>query len=115
MFNFELFILEESKPERQKLSLSDNIYMWHLMLGHINLDSIWRLVKDDPFRELNVGTLWVCESCLEDKMTKIFFLIKGHGHIITWIDTLDIWGPMSLQALIDYEYFVTFIKKLLEI
>ena len=76
--NLELFKVEHPKSnKRQKVSHSDNTYLWHLRLGHINLDRINRLVKDGPLRKLNVGTLPFCESCLEGKMTKRFFSAKG--------------------------------------
>ena len=69
--NSELFKVEHPKSnKRQKVSHIDNTYLWHLKLGHINLDRINLLVKDGPLRKLNVGTLPVCESCLEGKMTK---------------------------------------------
>ena len=69
--NSELFKVEHPKSnKRQKVSHSDNTYLWNLRLGHINLDKINRIVKDGPLRKLNVGTHPVCESCLEGKMTK---------------------------------------------
>ena len=49
-----------------------------LTLGYINLNKIGRLVKNGPLRELKVGTLPVCESCLEGKMTKRPFSAKGN-------------------------------------
>ena len=36
-----------------------------------------KLTKDGPLRELRVGSLLVCESCLEGKMTKRSFSAKG--------------------------------------
>ena len=76
--NSELFKVKHLKSnKRQKVSHSDNTYLWHLRLGHINLDRINRLVKDGPLRKLNVSTLPVCKSCLEGKMTKRPFSTKG--------------------------------------
>ena len=76
--NSELFkVVHPKSNKRQKVSHSDNMYLWHLRLGHINLDRINRLAKDGPLRKLNVGTLHVCESCLEGKMTKRPFSTKG--------------------------------------
>ena len=69
--NSELFKVEHPKSNKcQKVSHSDNTNLWHLRLGHINLDRINRLAKDGPLRKLNVGTLPVCECYLECKMTK---------------------------------------------
>ena len=56
--NSELFKVEHPKSnKRQKVSHSDNMYLWHLKLGQINLDKKNQLVKDGPLRKLNVGTL----------------------------------------------------------
>ena len=76
--NSELFKLEHPKSNKsKKISHSDNTYLWHLRLGHINLHRINQLVKDGPLRKLNVGSLPVCESYLEGKMTKRPFSTKG--------------------------------------
>ena len=64
--------------KRKKVSSDDETYLWYLRLGHISLDRISRLTKDCPLRELRVGTLPVCESCLEGKMTKRPFSAKGN-------------------------------------
>ena len=106
--NSELFKVEHPKSnKRKKVSHSDNTYLWHLRLGHINLDRINRLVKDGPLRELNIGTLPICESCLEGKIP---FSARGERskeplqHVHN-----DVCGPLSVQARGVYEYFVTFI------
>ena len=86
------------------------MYLWHLRLGHINLDRINRLVKDGPLRKLNVGTLPVCESCLEGKMTKRPFSAKGErSKEPLQLVHSDIYSLLSVQARGGYEYFVTFI------
>ncbi|EXC25220.1 hypothetical protein L484_003433 [Morus notabilis] len=60
-----MFRIAEPKNKKQKISHENNTYLWHLRLGYINLNRIERLVKDGPLRELTVGELLVCESCLE--------------------------------------------------
>ena len=110
--NSELFKLEHPKSNKSKqISHSDNTYLWHLRLGHINLDIINRLVKDGPLRKLNVGSLPVCESCLEGKMTKRPFSVKGERfkEPLQLVHS-DVCGPLSVQARGGYEYFVTFIN-----
>ena len=77
-FNTEMFkIANPQSNKRQKVSHDNETYLWHLRLGHISLDRINRLVKNGPLRDLRVGTLPVCESCLEGKITKRPFLAKG--------------------------------------
>ena len=109
--NSELFKVEHPKSiKRQKVSHSDNTYLWHLRLGHINLDKINRLVKDGPLRKLNVSTLPVCESYLEGKMTKRPFSAKGErSKEPLQLVHSNVYDPLSVQARGGYEYFVTFI------
>ena len=105
-----MFKVELPKMKKQKISHDDNTYLWHLRLGHINLDRINRLVKDGPLRDLNVGTLPVYESCLEGKMKKRPFSAKGNRaqEPLELIHS-DVCGPMTTQARGGYEYFVTFV------
>ena len=109
--NSELFKVEHPKSnKRQKVSNSDNTYLWHPRLRHINLDRINRLVKDGPLRKLNVDTLPICESCLEGKMTKRPFSAKGErSKEPLQLVHSDVCGLLSVQARGGYEYFVTFI------
>ena len=65
-----MFEVEKPKTKRQKISPNNEMYLWHLRLGHINIDRIDRLVKDESLNQLEIGTLPVYESCLEGKMTK---------------------------------------------
>ena len=108
--NSELFKVAHPKPKRQKVSPSDDTYLWHLRLGHINLDRITRLVKDGPLRDLSVGSLPVCESCLEGKMTNRPFSAKGtRAKEPLQLVHSDVCGLVSVQVRGGYEYFVTFI------
>ena len=110
LLNAELFKVEKPKTKQQQISLENEKYLWHLKLGHINLNRIDRLVKSGPLSELKVGTLPVYKSCLEGKMTKRPFTGK-------WLKAkeslelihLDVCGPMHVKARGGYEYYVTFI------
>ena len=110
LLSTELFKVEQPKNKKQKISHDNDTYLWHLRLGHINLNRIERLVKDGLLRELNVSTLPVCESCLEGKMTKRPFKTKGQRakEPLELIHS-DVCCPMNVQARGGYEYFVTFI------
>ena len=110
LLNTELFRVEHPKPKKQNILDNDDTYLWHLRLGHISLDRINRLVKDGHLKELKVGNLPVCESCLEDKMTKSSFSAKGF-RVKEPLELVhsDVYGPLNVQARGGYEYFVTFI------
>ena len=110
LLNTELFRVEHPKPNKQKILDNDDTYLWHLRLRHISLDRINRLVKDGPLKELKVGNLLVCESCLEGKMTKRSFSAKGfRAKEPLELVHSDVCGPLNVQARGGYEYFVTFI------
>ena len=110
LLNTELFKVEHPKPRKQKVSNNDDMYLWHLRLGHTSLDKINRLVNDGPLRELNVGNLPVCESCLEGKLTKRPFSAKGFRAKEPFeLVHSDVCRPLNVQARGSYEYFITFI------
>ena len=96
--------------KHQKLSNDFETYLWHLRLGYISLDRINKLTNDGPLKDLSVGTLPVCESYLEGKMTKRPFTTKGlRAEQPLKLVYSDVYGPFSTQARGDYEYYVTFI------
>ena len=106
-----MFRVANPKPKKKlKVSSASEIYPWHLRIGHSSLDSINKLTKDGPLRELRVGSLPVCESCLEGKFTKISFSAKGERakEPLELIHT-DVSGPLNVQARGGYKYFVNFI------
>ena len=74
-------------------------YLWHLRLGHINLERIRRMVTGGLLSSLDVTALLVCEPCLEGKMTMRPFKAKGYKakEILDLVHT-DLCGPMSTSA-----------------
>ena len=59
---------------------------------------------------LSVGSLSICESCLEGKISKRPFTIKGLRveEPLKRIHS-DVYGPFATQARGGYEYYVMFI------
>ena len=118
-FNTQMFRVTNPKPNKKHKVSSDNeTYLWHLRLSHINLDRINRLTKDGPFlRELEVGSLPVCESYLEGKMLKRpFFPAKGEEvkESLELVHT-DVYRLLNVHARGDYEYFVNLLTITLNI
>ena len=107
----EMFKVAQPKSDkRQKLSNDNETYLCHLRIGHISLDRINRLTKDGLLKDLIVGSLPVCESCLEGKMTKRPFTIEGlRAEEPLRLIHSDVCGPFVTQARGGYEYYVTFI------
>ena len=76
ILNLKMVKTVNMQNKRQRVFSNNNIYLWHLKLGHINLYRIERLVKNRLLNELEDDSLSPCESCLEGKMTKILFTGK---------------------------------------
>ena len=66
---------DEQNVKRLRNS-NNHTYLWHLHLGHIDLNKIQRLVKEGPSSHLKVELFQTCQSCLKEKMTKIPFSSK---------------------------------------
>ena len=109
LYNYELDHNSHVKPLKRKLPSTNEAYLWHLCLGHINSNRIQRLIKDGLLEPLDFNEFPVCESCLESKMTKRPFNAKGRKaqELLELVHT-DVCGPMSTQAKGGYEYFITF-------
>ena len=100
----------ESNHKRKEIFPVNQTHLWHLRLGHINLERIRRMVTGGLLSPLDVTTLSVCEPCLEGKITMRPFKAKGYRakEVLDLVHT-DLCGPMSTSAREEYEYFITFI------
>ena len=88
-----------SIPSKRKESSSNSTNLWHLRLGHINLNRIDRLVKDGVLNSLVVEPLPICEPCLEGKITKRPFSAKGNRakDLLELIHS-DVCGPINIRV-----------------
>ena len=102
-------IVDKHDHLAKKRKVSNETYLWHLRLGHINPNRIHGLVKSGILTSLDFEPIPVCESCLEGKMTKRPFKAKGYRATkpLELVHT-DVCGPINVQARGGYEYFVTF-------
>ena len=100
----------EKNSKRHKSSHSNKSYLWHLRLGHISLNRIQRMVKDECLDLYEVEPWPQCESCLEGKMTKRHFAAKdSRAEKLLELVHTDVCGPMNIEARGGYEYYITFI------
>ncbi|KAM2611853.1 hypothetical protein TB2_031903 [Malus domestica] len=97
-----------SKPKRAREEVNQE-KMWHLRLGHVNLDKIHKMSKDGYIRPLGNDQIGTCECCLKGKMTKSPFTGKGERatEILGLIHT-DVCGPMSTTSRGGFSYYITF-------
>ena len=83
--------------------------LWHLRLGHINLNRIQRLVKSGILISLILKDLPVCESCIECKMAKRPFTTKEYRtRECLGLVHIDVCEPFNVYAWGGYEYLITF-------
>ena len=62
---------------KRKVSSTNQTYIWHLRLGHTNLNRIQILVKSGILHFLISENLPICESSIESTMIKRSFTAKG--------------------------------------
>ena len=109
LYNFELDNNSHVKSLKRKFPSTNDAYLWHLCLGHINSNKIQRLIKDGLLKPLDFDGFPVCESFLEGKMFKRHFNAKGRkAQELLELAHTNVCGPMSTQANGGYEYFITF-------
>ena len=77
LYNSEIYNNSHVKSLKINFPSTNNAYLWHLCLGHINSNKIQKLIKDDLLELLDFDGFPICESCLEGKMTKRPFNAKG--------------------------------------
>ena len=100
---------EHTHLSKKRNISSNQCYLWHLRLGHINQNRIQRMIKDGILGPLENESLPLCESCLEGKMTKRPFSAKGVRATVP-LDLVhtDVYGPINVQVRGGYKYFITF-------
>ena len=102
-------IFNIQNPKKRKFSDTNDAFLWHCRLGHINQNRINKLHTNGYLDPLKTATYETCHSCLKGKLTKTPF--KGHGERAEELLGLihsDVCGPMSIHAKGGYSYFITF-------
>ena len=90
----------------KKRKVSNETYLWHLQLHHINPNRIHGLVKSGILNSLAFEPIPMCESYLEGKMTKRPFKAKGYCTTkpLELVHT-DVRDPMRVQAKGGYQFY----------
>ena len=95
-YNFELNNNSHVKSLKWKFPSTNDACLWNLRLGHINPNKIQRLIKDGLLKPLDFDKFLVCESCLEGKITKRPFNVKGRrAQELLELVHIDVCCPMS--------------------
>ena len=107
-----VYILENE--EQCYMSMIDESWTWHRMLGHLNFDNIMKVSKKEVVRDLPkiVNPLnSVCKHCQHGKQTKARFKAKENttSHPLEIVHT-DLCGPTKTKILQGEYHFMLFIN-----
>ena len=111
-----LFYLKVARKSRESVSVAHNKNkkrLWHRRLGHLNEQSMKRLVDKDLVNQLDYdmsGEVGVCEACIGGKQCKNGFkLSQTVTSVPLELVHSDVCGKMGQKSLGGAEYFLTFV------
>ncbi|GKA67031.1 retrovirus-related pol polyprotein from transposon TNT 1-94, partial [Tanacetum coccineum] len=89
--------------------LIESSNVWHGRLGHVNFNSMRRLIKFNSIPNFHIDSKYKCETCVEAKLTRNSFKsVKRTTEPLDMIHT-DICDLKSLPTKGGNKYFITFI------
>ncbi|GJX07078.1 retrovirus-related pol polyprotein from transposon TNT 1-94, partial [Tanacetum coccineum] len=108
MFKLNVMV---AKNEINKMNSSaymiESSNVWHL--GHVNFNSLHRLIKINSIPNFHIDSKYKCETCVEAKLTRTSFKsVKRTTEPLDMIHT-DICDLKSLPTKGGNKYFITFI------
>ncbi|GJU35661.1 retrovirus-related pol polyprotein from transposon TNT 1-94 [Tanacetum coccineum] len=89
--------------------LIESSNVWHGRLGHVNFNSMRRLIKFNSIPNFHIDSKYKCETCVEAKLTRTSFKsVKRTTEPLDMVHT-DICDLKSLPTKGGNKYFITFI------
>ncbi|GJT07091.1 pol polyprotein [Tanacetum coccineum] len=89
--------------------LIESSNVWHARLGHVNFNSLHRLIKFNSIPNCHIDSKYKCETCVEPKLTRTSFKsVKRTTEPLDMVHT-DICDLKSLPTKGGNKYFITFI------
>ena len=89
--------------------LLESSNIWHGRLGHVNYDTLRRLIHLDYLPKFNIDPNHKCETCVESKLTKVpFHSVERSTEPLDLIHN-DICDLKFVQTRGGKKYFITFI------
>ena len=100
----------------QKMSSKANLDIWHQQLGHVNVQSVLKLLKKGMVDSMDISNLEDsheehCIPCLEGKQHRVAIPTESDVESPRVLHRmyLDVCGPMETMAQRGFQYFVMFI------
>ena len=87
----------------------DSSNLWHGKLGHVNYDTLSRLINLNHIPTFKIDAKNKCETCVEAKLTRSSFQsIERHTKPLDFIHS-DICDLKFVQTRCGNKYFITFV------
>ncbi|GJV77094.1 pol polyprotein [Tanacetum coccineum] len=110
MFNLNVkVVINEINKMNSSAYLIESSNVWHGRLGHVNFNSMRRLIKFNSIPNFHIDSKYKCETCVEAKLTRSSLKsVKRKTKPLDMIHT-DICDLKSLPTKGGNKYFITFI------
>ncbi|GJT41749.1 retrovirus-related pol polyprotein from transposon TNT 1-94 [Tanacetum coccineum] len=110
MFKLNVMVVKnEINKMNSSAYLIESSNVWHGRLGHVNFNSMRRLIKFNSIPNFHIDSKYKCETCVEAKLTRTpFKSVKRTTEPLDMIHT-DICDLKSLPTKGGNKYFITFI------
>ena len=83
--------------------------LWHGRLGHVNFESLCRLIKLDHIPSFKINPKHKCETCIKAKLTRSsFHLIKRSSKPLDLVHS-DVCDLKFIQSCGGNKYFITYV------
>ncbi|GJZ72823.1 retrovirus-related pol polyprotein from transposon TNT 1-94 [Tanacetum coccineum] len=74
MFKLNVMVVKnEINKMNSSAYLIESSNVWHARLGHVNFNSLRRLIKFNSIPNCHIDSKYKCETCVEAKLTRTFF------------------------------------------
>ena len=107
-FMESLFNVECDVGSKRNVHDDSSAYLWHQRLGHISIERIKRLMKNEIFPQLDFGDWDICLNCIKGKQTKqISKNSTTRSNELLGLIHTDICGPFDIPSWGGEKYFIS--------
>jgi hypothetical protein len=82
-----IYVLREIVNEKCLLGKEDESWLWHIRMGHMHFDNLFKVSKREEVREMSQimkPTNTLCKHCQQGKQTKTMFKSKEYSTKKHW-------------------------------
>nr|GEZ33495.1 Pol polyprotein [Tanacetum cinerariifolium] len=111
MFKLNVMVVKNEINKIKSFAyLIESFNVWHGHLGHVNFNSMHRLIKFNSIPNFHIDSKYKCKTCIEAKLTRTSFKsVKQRTEPLDMVH-IDICDLKSLPMKGGNKYFITFIN-----